>query len=55
MLHVNLRHFRPQLLQTVEQTAEAPCPLTIGTIILQFGIKTIEVMLTTLMMSAPPL
>ena len=53
MLGIYLCLLRSQLLQTVDQTAEAPCPLTIGTIVLQLGIKTVEVVLAALVMRAP--
>ena len=49
---VDLRHLRTQLLQTVNQSAHAPGPFAIGTIILQFRIQTVEVVLTAFMMLA---
>ena len=52
MLRVNLRNLRPKLLQTVNQAAHTPCPLTIGAIVLESRIQAVEVMLTTIMMLA---
>ena len=53
MAHVNLCNLRAKLLQTIEDTAEPPCPLTIGTIILQLRIETVETMFSPVVMRSP--
>ena len=52
VLRVNLRHFRTQQLQSVNQTAQSPCPFAVGTVVLQLRVETVERMLTALMVTA---
>ena len=42
MLGINLRHLGAQLLQSVDESTQSPCPFAVGTIVLQFGIKLVE-------------
>ena len=42
-LHVNLGHVGPQLLQSVDESAQSPCPLAVGTVVDEFGIEAHEV------------
>ena len=53
MTGIDLRHLRPQLLETVNQTTQPPSPFAIGTITDQIGIQAIEVMLSPVMMRTP--
>ena len=53
MLHVYAAHRLTYQLQTVEQTAEAPCPLTIGTVLLEFGIQAVKLIRATVMFLPP--
>ena len=47
MLRIDLRHLRTQLLQSVNQTAQAPSPLAVGTVVFQFRIETVEIVVAT--------
>ena len=47
MLRIDLRHLRTQLLQSVNQTAQAPSPFAVSAIVFQFRIETVEVVVAT--------
>ena len=53
MTGIDLRHLRTQLLQTINQTTQAPCPFAVGTIFHQIGIQTVEIVLSPVMMGTP--
>ena len=42
-----------QLLQAIDQTTEAPCPLAIGSVVLEVRIQTVEIVFAALMMLTP--
>ena len=52
MLHVDLGTGLAHDLQSVKEATQPPRPLTIGAIVLQCRIETIEVMLSPFMMSS---
>ena len=53
VLHVDACYLFTQQLQTIEQSAESPCPLAICTVVLQFRIKSVEVVLAAVVVRSP--
>ena len=53
MATVNLGLFFSKQLQTVNQPAQTPRPFAIGTIVLQFRIESVKIILSSLLMLPP--
>ena len=53
MLCIYFRHFGPQQLKTINQSAQPPSPLAICSILLQFRIKTVKLIVATSLSIAP--